>query len=82
MALRFRKRIKILPGVHVNLSKNGVSTSLGPRGATVNIKPGRKSKTTIGAPGTGLSVTENTSDLPIGKIIVAAIILALIYALI
>lgn len=82
MALRFRKRVKILPGVHINLSKSGASASVGPRGATVNISPGRKSKTTIGAPGTGLSATENTSDLPIGKIIVIAIAAAIIYALI
>lgn len=36
--MSFRKSIKILPGVRLNLSKSGVSASLGPRGATVNKK--------------------------------------------
>jgi len=52
--LRFQKRISILPGVRVNLSKSGVSGSLGPRGADVNI--GRHGVTTsAGIPGTGVS---------------------------
>ncbi|WP_370688602.1 MULTISPECIES: DUF4236 domain-containing protein [Pseudomonas] len=29
MALRIRKSIKIAPGVRINISKSGVSTSLG-----------------------------------------------------
>lgn len=36
MGLYFRKRIKILPGVHMNVSKSGTSWSIGPRGAKVN----------------------------------------------
>ena len=35
MAWNFRKRIKIAPGVHLNLSKGGISTSVGPKGAKV-----------------------------------------------
>lgn len=57
MGFRFRKTIKILPGVKINVSKSGVSTSIGGPGATVNLKRGRKTKTTIGVPGTGLSHT-------------------------
>ncbi|HEX4635478.1 MAG TPA: DUF4236 domain-containing protein [Rhizomicrobium sp.] len=54
MAFRFQKRISILPGVRVNLSKSGVSTSLGPRGADVTIgKDGATAN--AGIPGTGLS---------------------------
>jgi glyoxylate carboligase len=37
MGFRFRKTIKILPGVRVNLSKSGVTTSLGVPGATINV---------------------------------------------
>jgi hypothetical protein len=55
--MRFQKRIKLLPGLKVNLSKNGVSFSVGTKGITHNVKPGRRSRTTIGAPGTGLSQT-------------------------
>lgn len=36
MAWSFRKRIKIIPGVHLNLSKSGISTSVGVKGASVN----------------------------------------------
>jgi hypothetical protein len=52
--LRFQKRISILPGVRINLSKSGASASVGPRGADVNI--GSHGMTTnAGIPGTGLS---------------------------
>jgi hypothetical protein len=60
MGFRFRKRVKLLPGVTLNVSKTGVSTSIGRSGATVNIRKGR-TKTTIGIPGTGLSYTDETS---------------------
>lgn len=57
MGFRFQKRISILPGVRINLSKSGASASLGPRGADVNI--GRDGITTnAGIPGTGLSYRE------------------------
>jgi hypothetical protein len=55
MGLRFQKRIKILPGVYINLSKSGVSASLGGRGATVNVGSTGKRMITLGVPGTGLS---------------------------
>ncbi|KIO78248.1 hypothetical protein TH53_04315 [Pedobacter lusitanus] len=35
MAWSFRKRIKIIPGVHLNLSKSGISTSIGVKGASM-----------------------------------------------
>ena len=54
MGFRFQKRIGIFPGLRINLSKSGVSGSVGPRGADVNI--GRHGVTTnAGIPGTGLS---------------------------
>ena len=54
MGFRFQKRISILPGLRINLSKSGASASIGPRGADVNI--GRDGVTTnAGIPGTGLS---------------------------
>ena len=33
MALRFRRRIRMMPGVHVNIGKRGLSVSAGVRGA-------------------------------------------------
>ena len=60
MGWRFSRRIKLLPGVSINLSKSGVSTSLGPRGAKVTIGHG-KMRETVGIPGTGISYTETRS---------------------
>jgi hypothetical protein len=37
MPFRFYRRVRILPGVHLNLSKRGVSCSLGERGAQVTV---------------------------------------------
>ena len=52
--LRFKKRLRLGPGLRINLSKSGASTTLGPRGAGVNI--GRDGITTnAGIPGSGLS---------------------------
>lgn len=36
MGFRPRRSIKILPGVRINLSKSGVSTSVGKLGTTIN----------------------------------------------
>lgn len=54
MAFRFSRRIKLLPGVHLNLGLRSVSLSLGPRGAGVTIGPGGIHGN-VGVPGTGLS---------------------------
>ena len=55
MAIRFRKRIKIIPGVRINVGKRGVSgTTIGPRGASITVgKQGVHAN--VGLPGTGLS---------------------------
>jgi hypothetical protein len=50
---KFRKRIKIAPGVNLNLSKSGVSGTFGVKGASVNVgKNGAFLNT--GIPGTGI----------------------------
>jgi hypothetical protein len=60
MALRFRRTMKIAPGVRLNLTKTGVSARVGPRGAGVTVGT---SGTTVsaGIPGTGLHVSEKVS---------------------
>jgi hypothetical protein len=55
--LRFRRTIKLLPGVRLNFSKSGVSTSVGVRGAHVTLGHGQV-RETVGLPGTGISYTE------------------------
>ncbi|HEY5984675.1 MAG TPA: DUF4236 domain-containing protein [Anaerolineales bacterium] len=54
MPVRFRRTFKILPGVRLNVSKHGISTTVGGRGMhlTFNRYGVRQS---LGLPGTGLS---------------------------
>ena len=53
MGLRFRKTLKIFPGLRLYLTKSGLSTSLGVPGATINA--GQNGVTaTAGIPGTGI----------------------------
>lgn len=60
--MRYRKRIKIVPGLNINLSKRGVSATLGPRGANVNV--GRSGVyLNTGLPGTGLYNRRKIGDL-------------------
>lgn len=56
MGFRFFRRIRVLPGVTCNLSRRGISTRLGTKGAHVTVGHG-KIRETIGLPGTGLSYT-------------------------
>lgn len=60
MAWRFRKSVKILPGVRLNVTNRGVSTTLG--GAPFSLNVGRGGmRRTISVPGTGLYNTESVS---------------------
>jgi tetratricopeptide (TPR) repeat protein len=59
MAFRFFRRMKLAPGVSLNLSKSGASLSFGPRGAKVTVGP-RGVRKTIGIPGTGMYWTERS----------------------
>jgi hypothetical protein len=55
MSWRFRKSFKVLPGVRLNVSKSGISTSIGGAPFTVNLSS-RGVHQTMSIPGTGLSV--------------------------
>lgn len=57
MAIRFRKSIKLMPGVRVSLSKSGISGSLGTNGARVSVNSKGQVRGTAGISGTGLSST-------------------------
>jgi hypothetical protein len=56
MGLRFRRSIRLLPGVRVNLGLTRASLSIGRRGLTYNIGP-KGSRVTVGVPGSGFSYT-------------------------
>lgn len=53
--LRFQKRIKIMPGVTLNISKSGIGISAGVRGAHIGINSHGQKYTNVGLPGTGIS---------------------------
>ena len=56
MGWRYRRRLRIIPGVTLNVGRRGTSVSIGGRGAHVTY--GRRGKrATIGLPGAGLSYT-------------------------
>jgi|GEM_PF-1868460 len=65
MPIRFRRSFTIFPGVKVNVSKGGISLSVGRRGATLNFSK-RGVRQTVGIPGSGLSessyIIKNKSD--------------------
>ena len=63
MSFRFWRRVKIAPGVTLNLSKSGGSLSFGPRGAKFTVGS-RGKRATVGIPGTGLFYT---TTLPSGR---------------
>src|SRR5205809_796148 len=65
MGLRIFRRVKIAPGITLNVSKSGLSTSIGPRGAKVTLGHGRVRRT-VGLPGTGVFYT-TTAELDSGK---------------
>ncbi len=57
MGFRFRRSLKIFPGVRWNLSKRGSSLSFGGRGAHYTVGSSG-SRFTFGLPGTGMSWTD------------------------
>ncbi len=53
MSLRFRRSIRIAPGVRLNLGLHGAGLSVGPRGLHVGVNR-RGMYTSAGIPGTGI----------------------------
>ena len=67
MGFRFFKRMNILPGVTLNLSKGGGSVSVGPRGAKLTFGTSG-ARATVGLPGSGLFYTTTFSLKKLGKL--------------
>lgn len=59
--LRLWRRVKVAPGLTVNLSKSGPSLSVGPRGSKITFGQ-RGVRQTIGLPGTGLYMSRQLSS--------------------
>jgi hypothetical protein len=55
MGLRFQRRIRLAPGLRLNLSKSGVGGSFGRKGLRIGIDAAGRKYFSVGLPGTGLS---------------------------
>ena len=58
MGFRFRKSVKIAPGVRLNIGKKSVGISACVKGARVSVNSKGRVTKTVGLPGTGLSYTK------------------------
>ena len=61
VAFRFRKSVKIAPGVRLNLNKKRTSVSFGGKGFHHTISSTGRRTTTTGLPGTGISYSTTES---------------------
>jgi tetratricopeptide (TPR) repeat protein len=58
-SFRFRKSIKLGPGVRMNVGKRGVGLSAGTRGARYSVHSSGRRTTSVGVPGTGVGYTSS-----------------------
>ncbi len=69
MGWSFRRSVKIAPGIRVNFSKSGISTSIGVKGFTYNTR----GRVTASIPGTGIRFTQQLhsqrTSRPIGSVV-------------
>jgi hypothetical protein len=86
MPVRFQRRIRILSGIRLNLSKSGIGVSAGVRGLHVGLDSRGRPYTSAGLPSTGLSMREygrpvNTGAHPnaVGFAVGAFIALAVVF---
>lgn len=63
MGFRFQRRLKLFPGVRLNFSRGGISTTVGVRGASFTL--GRQGTyVNLGIPGSGLSFRQRIVPVP------------------
>jgi tetratricopeptide (TPR) repeat protein len=58
VGMRFRKSIRLGPGVRVNVSKRGVGLGVGPQGMSYSVNSSGRTYKSVGVPGTGLSYVQ------------------------
>ncbi|MDV5238145.1 DUF4236 domain-containing protein [Leclercia adecarboxylata] len=80
MGFRFRKKIRITPGLSLNVGKKGItSTSLKMGNLTTNIN-GKGTKHTFGLPGSGLSYeTKRRKGKPVSILWIVAFAFVVYY---
>ena len=62
MGLRFRKSIKIAPGIKINLNKKSTSVTFGGKGLHHTVSSTGRKTTTVGIPGTGISYSKTSNS--------------------
>lgn len=62
MGFRFRKSMKIAPGVRLNFNKGSTSVTFGGRGAKYTVSSSGKKTASVGLPGTGVSYSTTVGD--------------------
>lgn len=62
MGLRFRKSVKIAPGVKLNFNKKSTGLTIGGKGAHYTINSKGKKTTSFGIPGTGISYSSTSEN--------------------
>lgn len=67
MGIRFRKSIRIAPGVKLNLNKKSVGLTVGTKGASVTLNSKGRMTASIGVPGTGLPAFKKVSKFGVLK---------------
>lgn len=83
MAFRFRKSIKIAPGVRLNLGKRSASVSVGGKG--LRYTAGTKGDhITAGIPGSGLSYTKKVQSrsASIGSVLILIAVVCVFFLLV
>ena len=60
MGLRFRKSIKIAPGIKLNISNKSTGISVGGKGARISVNSKGRVTKSVGLPGTGISYVETS----------------------
>lgn len=61
MGFRFRRSVRIAPGIRINFNAKSTSVRIGPRGLGYTISSTGKKHVTAGIPGTGLSFTQTVA---------------------
>ena len=61
MELRYRKSVKLAPGVKLNIGKKSTGISVGVKGARFSVNSKGRVTRSVGIPGTGISYTKSTS---------------------
>lgn len=65
--MRFRKRVRIAPGVSLNVGKKSVGVRVGGRGYGVSSNTKTGTRATVGLPGTGVSYSKKVGSAPKGN---------------